>query len=164
MILMPSLHDLDYRHEHRAQAKGDKVLGRMRRNDEQEILSLDQRGETRDAKWHKKKPEYAPPIDASPGRDPGGRAHPKRKPYDCAKTKRCQPEARIRIEIPDEYNNIPNRIAPKNQTRRGEILKVANHWAAPRLAASADPLGDDGLRRVFLPGIRSAARAHFCSI
>ena len=102
-------------HQGRAEAGGDQDFGELWREDQHEPFAFDQRGKARDAERHEEKPDDGPALEGQFVRAAGSGADIQREADDEAQPDGSEPEPGIRIEVTDQYDQVPDEIAPEYQ-------------------------------------------------
>src|SRR5207237_6025312 len=119
----PPLGQSHHSTKHEAESQRDQDLRRFGREDEDEAVALDKRGETGDAKRHQEKPKGGPElqlhrISSRSGADEEGYTN------NSAQPEGGKPEARVGIKVPRQHYPIPDQVASEHEPSRGEIGQV----------------------------------------
>lgn len=92
---------------------------------------LDQRGETRDAKWQQKEPEGLPATRCTRG--VAAHAQQQGEANDRGDTQRVEPDGRRPVKVVEDRNETPKQIAPKNYPPGRDRGEVSEHGTGEKL-------------------------------
>jgi hypothetical protein len=116
--------DRDYESQKEsAQSERGGVLPPARRKDQNKISSFDERGETRDAKWHDEKAQDLPTIET---RASARGADDQRDSNDSGEPNGGQPKLGVRIKIANREKEIPEEITPEDCPSSRKIREISH--------------------------------------